>query len=110
MHHVHPMRETLHNEVHARPYERMTAPLLLTHVAMVGGEAGAAREHLSGFLRARHLPVPAADAGHLSIDIGGLQLRWEQHTEFAMNILARDLRHASTAFVVEHDIHFGLIV
>ena len=26
----HPLREALHNEVHARPYERLTAPLLLS--------------------------------------------------------------------------------
>ena len=32
----HLSRESLHNEVHARPYERLTAPLCLSHIAMVG--------------------------------------------------------------------------
>lgn len=79
---VHPMREALHHEVHARPYERMAAPLLLSHLAMVGGDANATREHLFALLNDRHLPVPAPGASHLSIDIGGVRLRWEQHTEF----------------------------
>src|SRR5512145_1569917 len=79
---VHPLRETLHHEVHARPYERLHAPLLLSHVALVGNAGGAEREHLAALLRARQLPVPAEGASHYSTDIGGLHLRWEKHGEF----------------------------
>lgn len=79
---VHPQRDALHHEVHARPYERMSAPLLLSHVAHVGGEAGTPREHLAALLRTRQLPVPEAGASHLSTDLGGARLRWEKHGEF----------------------------
>ena len=79
---AHPQRETLHNEVHARPYERLTAPLALSHLAWVGAEASQAREHVAALMRSRHLPLPAEDANHLSADLGGLHLRWEGHTEF----------------------------
>jgi uncharacterized membrane-anchored protein len=79
---VHPLREALHHEVHARPYERMNAPLLLSHIAMVGNAGSAEREHLTKLLRDRQLPVPAEDASHISADIGGLRLRWEKHGEF----------------------------
>lgn len=79
---VHPLRETLHHEVHARPYERLNAPLLLSHVALVGNAGAAEREHLAGLLRSRQLPVPAEGASHCSADIGGLRLRWEKHGEF----------------------------
>lgn len=79
---VHPLREALHHEVHARPYERLAAPLLLSHVAMVNGDGAAARAHLSALLAQRHLPVPAGDLSHVSTDIGGVQLRWELHGEF----------------------------
>ena len=82
MHTVHPLREALHHEVHARPYERLAAPLLLSHVAMVNGDAAAACAHLSVLLAQRHLPVPAPGLSHLSADIGGVQLRWELHGEF----------------------------
>ena len=78
----HPLREALHNEVHARPYERLTAPLLLSHVALVGPQANAAWAHMVELLRKRHLPLPAEDANHLSVDLGGVHLRWEKHTEF----------------------------
>ncbi len=82
MHNVHPLRESLHHEVHARPYERLNAPLLLSHVALVGNAGDAEREHLAGLLRSRQLPVPADGASHFSTDIGGLHLRWEKHGEF----------------------------
>ena len=78
----HPLREALHNEVHARPYERLTAPLALSHVALVGSQANAAWAHMVELLRKRHLPLPAEDANHLSVDLGGVHLRWEKHTEF----------------------------
>ena len=50
---IHPQRDALHHEVHARPYERMNAPLLLSHVALVGGAGDAARAHLAALLRGR---------------------------------------------------------
>ncbi|MEO5697501.1 MAG: DUF3422 family protein, partial [Burkholderiaceae bacterium] len=78
----HPLRESLHNEVHARPYERLKAPLLLSHVAFVGPQAGSAYAHMVDLLRKRHLPLPADDANHVSADLGGVHLRWEKHTEF----------------------------
>jgi uncharacterized membrane-anchored protein len=78
----HPLREALHNEVHARPYERLKAPLALSHVALFAAPPGAAATHIAELLRKRHLPLPAADANHLSADLGGVHLRWEKHTEF----------------------------
>lgn len=83
---AHPWREPLHNEVHARPPERLQAPLALSHLVLLtppGEVAEAARDHLRALLDARHLPHPAAQASHLSVELGGgLHLRWEQHTEF----------------------------
>ena len=61
---AHPQREALHNEVHARPYERLTAPLALSHIALVGPQADGAREHIATLLRNRHLPLPAEEANH----------------------------------------------
>lgn len=79
---VHPLRESLHHEVHARPYERMNSPLLLSHVALVGNAGDAERQHVAALLRSRQLAVPADGASHLSADIGGVRLRWEKHGEF----------------------------
>jgi uncharacterized membrane-anchored protein len=88
---IHPLREALHHEVHARPYERLAAPLVLSHVAMVNGDGRAARAHLSALLAQRHLPVPASDLNHVSADIGGVRLRWELHGEFQTSTFWRHL-------------------
>jgi uncharacterized membrane-anchored protein len=80
----HALRRALHNEVHARPPEPMSAPLAITHVVMLADAAArdASREHLLALLRDHHLPVPDASANHLRIDVGRWRLRWELHTEF----------------------------
>jgi len=80
----HALRQSLHNEVHARPPEPMTAPLAISHVVMLADAAArqASREHLLQLLRDHHLPVPDAHANHLRVDAGAWRLRWELHTEF----------------------------
>jgi len=80
----HALRQSLHNEVHARPPEPMTAPLAISHVVMLADAAArqASREHLMQLLRDHHLPVPDAHANHLRVDAGAWRLRWELHTEF----------------------------
>lgn len=94
----HPQRMALHNEVHARPYEKLAAPLLLSHLALLTPQGDASQEHLNRLLSARHLPLPAAAASHLSIDLGGLRLRWEKHTEFQTYTFWRALREAPHSF------------
>ena len=80
----HPQRALLHNEVHARPPEPLSAPLALTHIVMWTDAAGraASRAHLAALLRDHHLPPPDDHTTHLRIDLGGFRLRWELHTEF----------------------------
>jgi uncharacterized membrane-anchored protein len=91
---THPLRSKLYNEVHARPYERMQAPVAVTHLAFVGDGAAqvADRAHLESLLQEHHLPLPAADANHLSVDLPGCRLRWERHTEFVTYTIWRALR------------------
>src|SRR5438105_10354414 len=95
---AHPQREALHNEVHARPYERLTAPLALSHIALVGPGADGAREHIASLLRKRHLPLPAEEANHLSVDLGGVHLRWEKHTELHRLTFWKALHEAADSF------------
>jgi uncharacterized membrane-anchored protein len=81
---THPQRTLLHNEIHARPPEAMTAPLALSHVVMMADTAGreASREHLAALLRDHHLPQPDANSTHVRLDVGAFRVRWELHTEF----------------------------
>ncbi|MFT3954952.1 MAG: DUF3422 domain-containing protein [Piscinibacter sp.] len=98
MQNIHPLREALHHEVHARPYERMYAPLLLSHVALVGNAGDAERQHVAVLLQSRQLAVPADGASHLSADIGGIRLRWEKHGEFHTCTFWRQLNEAAEGF------------
>ena len=80
----HPHRAMLHNEIHARPPEAMTAPLAIAHIVMLADAAGreASRAHVAALLRDHHLALPDADTTHLRMDLGAYRMRWELHTEF----------------------------
>ena len=80
----HPLRRTLHNEVHARPPEPMRAPIAISHMVMLADAEvrQASREHLQALLRDHHLTVPDAHVNHLRVDLGSWRLRWALHTEF----------------------------
>ena len=80
----HPQRVALHNEIHARPPESLTAPLALSHVVMLCDADGreASRAHLAALLRDHHLPLPDAQSTHIRMDVGAFRVRWELHTEF----------------------------
>jgi uncharacterized membrane-anchored protein len=81
---AHPQRVALHNEIHARPPEAMSAPLAISHIVMLGdaGQREASREHLAALLRDHHLPQPDAQSTHVRMDLGAFRIRWELHTEF----------------------------
>lgn len=90
---THPQRVALHNEIHARPPEAMAAPLAISHMVMLttAAERDASRAHLAALLAEHHLPLPAADANHLRMDLGAFRLRWELHTEFVTWTFSRPL-------------------
>jgi uncharacterized membrane-anchored protein len=80
----HPLRVSLHNEVHARPPEALEAPQVISRVVMLCDESQrqASRDHLGALLRDHHLPLPDDGATHLRLDVGAFRIRWELHTEF----------------------------
>ncbi|MES3003412.1 MAG: DUF3422 domain-containing protein [Pseudomonadota bacterium] len=89
----HPQRAALHNEIHARPPEAMSAPLALSHIVMVGDSKmrEASRAHLAALLRDHHLPQPDAQSTHVRMDLGSFRIRWELHTEFVTWTFSRAL-------------------
>ena len=88
-----PQRHALHNEIHARPPESMTAPVAVSHVVMLTSpsERAASRAHVAELLRNQHLPMPDATSTHLRMDLGQYRLRWEMHTEFVTWTFMRQL-------------------
>ena len=89
----HPLRVALHNEIHARPPEAMTAPLAISHVVMVcdAEQRQASRAHVATLLRDHHLPPPDESSTHIRMDVAGFRIRWELHTEFVSYTFLRAL-------------------
>jgi uncharacterized membrane-anchored protein len=82
--HEYAQRQQLHNEIHARPYERLVTPLQISHMAFLADatEQAQAHAHLCLLLGNHHLPLPAESSGFYVADIGLVRLRWERHGEF----------------------------
>ncbi|MBP5858502.1 DUF3422 domain-containing protein [Marivibrio halodurans] len=80
----HPLRYQLSNELHARPFEELTAPADIVLYAMVTGEgtAGDDRAHLTRLCDRFGINPPMAGANFFSADFGAFRLRWERHSEF----------------------------
>ncbi|MHA1599112.1 MAG: DUF3422 family protein [Alphaproteobacteria bacterium] len=86
----HPLRKELSEEVHARPYGLLKAPVRISHLAVLSGESGIRddRDHIARLCRAFDAAEPDADARHYSgtLKTGDgreLRLKWERHTEFS---------------------------
>jgi len=81
----HPLRYALTNEVHARPFAVLSAPVRASHLALFTGETGgeAERAHLTELCGRHAVNPPSPDANHFSADFGAFRLKWERHTEFA---------------------------
>ncbi|MFP4138089.1 MAG: DUF3422 domain-containing protein [Halomonas sp.] len=77
---MHPQRERLHNELHARPSIYFDEPATLHHYALLD-EGGACEAALARL--AEHTgDSPPPDAVQQILEVDGLTLKWERHTEF----------------------------
>ena len=79
----HPLRHQLVGEVHARPFLGIETPRRIVHYAFLTGEKQAAedRKRITELARGGGLEEPR-HAKFLTLDLGKVRLRWEQHTEF----------------------------
>src|SRR5690242_17990773 len=72
---LHPQRDALANEVHARPTMPLEAPQSVSHLAVLTGEHAAAEDHAHlVLLCTRHgVAPPAEGVNHFSADLGLLR-------------------------------------
>lgn len=82
---LHPQRDAVLAEVHARPFTRLTAPVTVLRFAFLGQGEVAAADRLSfgAFCLSHGQTPPDAGTKHHQVTIGAVQLRWEQHSEFS---------------------------
>jgi uncharacterized membrane-anchored protein len=81
---IHPLRERILAEVHARPFAPIEAPRRILHFAYLTDVGAAARPHdaLRAFCMRQNLPDPQPDAKHIRIEMPEMTLVWENHSEF----------------------------
>jgi len=79
-----PLREVLHNEVHARPPARIRLPALVVYVAVLN--EGVSREqewqHLQQLPGQESLTLAQLHGNFLRLRFANHTLKWERHTEF----------------------------
>jgi uncharacterized membrane-anchored protein len=81
---LHPDRDLLAGELHARPPLPLATPVAISRLANIGDTAGrgAAIEHLAVLCRRYGVTPPAPGADFVLADFGRFSLRYERHTEF----------------------------
>ena len=82
---LHPDRDLLAGELHARPPLPLATPVSISRLANVtepGARRGAAIEHLALLCRRYGVTPPAPGADFVLADFGRFSLRYERHTEF----------------------------
>ncbi len=79
-----PLREALHNEVHARPPARIRLPALIVYVAVLndGITREAECQHLRRLPGQHALPLDSLQGNFLRLRLDGYSVKWERHTEF----------------------------
>lgn len=79
----HPQRRALNDEVHARPPDKLEAPVRLSYLVLVGsGSRADDIQTLGKLIEGTGAPKPGPDANHYSADLGSHRIKWERHTEF----------------------------
>ncbi len=77
---MHPLREALHNELHARPSIHFAGPAHLHHYAMLEQEGQA--EELLARIDALVDRERDPEVVQEILEVDGMTLKWERHTEF----------------------------
>ena len=80
----HPQRQAIADEVHARPFQQLSAPIKVMHFAVMISEhePGSIRNSISDLYQACGAAPIASDQSFSFESAGELSLRWEAHTEF----------------------------
>jgi uncharacterized membrane-anchored protein len=81
---IHPQREVVTQELHARPFETINSPSEIFLFAKLTSEKVTHQEfeHLVAFCQRHQLPMPADNTRHYTATKNQYRFRWERHTEF----------------------------
>jgi uncharacterized membrane-anchored protein len=79
-----PLRDSLYDELHSRPFHIVTTPQQLSHLAFqaLPPELDRAFDLLCDLCRRYSVNLPAPEAAFFQQDLGDFSVRWERHMEF----------------------------
>lgn len=92
----HPLRFSLANELHARPFPTLVAPSRAAYLAIkqpenaVGRDRHVDRAHLISLIDRYGAAHPQPGSTHYSGELGKYRLKWESHTEFVTYTIFRE--------------------
>ncbi|MEJ2514571.1 MAG: DUF3422 domain-containing protein [Gammaproteobacteria bacterium] len=88
---AHPLRTELYEEVHARPFPLVRAPVRVSHLAILSepGDSESHLAHLADLAKRYSVNPPAPEASCYYATFPGFDLRWERHTEFCTYTVLR---------------------
>jgi uncharacterized membrane-anchored protein len=81
---VHPLRETIYNELHIRPFHVVSSPQQITHLVSRAQkqEQEQAFDHLCELCTRYNVHQPAPGSVTFKQDFGEFTIHWERHVEF----------------------------
>lgn len=106
------LRQTLHNEVHARPSARIRLPALVVYVAVLNDGISREQEceHLRQLPGQQHLTVADLQENFLRLRFGTHTLKWERHSEFTRYSLVQPLPPRAELGGVDPDLLSNLAI
>lgn len=107
-----PHRTLLHNEVHARPSQRIRLPALVVCVAVINGDVTLEQEcrHLRRLPGQEALIAEYLQSNFLRLRLQGYTLRWERHTEFTRYTLVQPLPESAQLGAAEPELLSSLVL
>ena len=87
----HPLRRRLANEVHARPPVSVAVPGVASAIALLHGADGDDLAPLAELARAHGVAFDRPEHPHLILELPGLRVKWERHSEFTSYVFVRGL-------------------
>lgn len=105
-------RETLHNEVHARPPARIRLPALVVYVAVLNEDVTREQEcaHLSRLPGQQGLTPERLQGNFLRLRFEGYTVKWERHTEFTRYSIVQPLPAGALLGATDPELLSSLVV
>ncbi len=101
----HPQHLELHQEMHARPYPKISAPCIISHIAFFHEEKEVEKEYacINQLAKSYHVNGVAVGTNSYFQEFEHFNLRWENHREFSTITIIRPMSNPLPVNATAHD-------